>query len=158
MALGRQLGRQPSAARAAATFLWPSGALHSALGGLSLKIRTFGQLDLDFKLVWLCEVGEITSEVYGFRPCRHSVKETSNVTNFATLLPHPEDTARRFARSKAPPGPHTSSICYGAQKITDARRCGAAKGSYKRRSRPGTAARVLARTLGRARFGRGADR
>ena len=31
--------------RAAATFLWRSGALRSALDGLSLKIRKFGQID-----------------------------------------------------------------------------------------------------------------
>ena len=42
-------------------------------------------------------------EVYGFRPCKLRVRETSNVTNFATLRPHPEDTARRFARSKTVP-------------------------------------------------------
>ena len=42
-------------------------------------------------------------EVYGFRPCKLRVRETSNVTNFAALRPHPEDTARRFARSKTVP-------------------------------------------------------
>ena len=106
--------------------------------------------------MWLCEVGEITSEVYGFRPCRHSVKETSNVTNFATLLPHPEDTARRFAGPK-----RARATRIKKQTPKDYTRSSPASrrnGSSKRRSRFTKAARVPARTLDYPHNNRGADR
>ena len=66
-------GGAATAERAAATFLWRRGALRSALDGLGLKIRELGQLDS--RLVWLCEVGEITSECTAFVPVSTAAKK-----------------------------------------------------------------------------------